>query len=34
MPQGKYVMKMHIEGYDVEGGTISRTINFGTVTVT
>jgi len=31
---GKYVMKMHIEGYDVEGGTISRTINFGTVTVT
>lgn len=31
---GKYVMKMHIEGYDVNGGIISRIINLGTVTVT
>ena len=33
MSPGKYVMKMHIEGYDVNGGSISRTINYGTVTV-
>jgi len=31
---GKYVMKMHIEGYDIDGGNIIRTINFGTITVT
>lgn len=33
IPPGIYVMKMHIEGYDVEGGSISKTINFGTVLV-
>lgn len=31
---GNYAMKMHIEGYDVDGGKISRIINYGTVTVT
>ncbi len=30
----KYVMKMHVEGYDVNGGITSRIINLGTVTVT
>jgi len=31
---GNYVMKMHIDGYDVNGGKVSRVINYGTVTVT
>ena len=31
---GNYAMKMHIEGYDVNGGKISRIINYGIVTVT
>lgn len=34
IPPGKYVMKMHIEGYDINGGNVSKTVNFGTVTVT
>ncbi len=33
IPPGNYVMKMHIEGYDVNGGSISKTVNFGTVLV-
>ncbi|MBI5860494.1 MAG: LamG domain-containing protein [Nitrosarchaeum sp.] len=33
IPPGNYVMKMHIEGYDVNGGSISKTVNFGTVIV-
>ena len=30
---GNYVMIMHIEGYDINGDSISRTINFGIVNV-
>lgn len=33
IPPGNYVMKMHLGGYDVAGGTISKSINFGTVLV-
>jgi len=31
---GNYVLRMHVEGYDVDGRNIIKTINFGTVTVT
>ncbi|MFB5628524.1 MAG: hypothetical protein ACE5RR_01175, partial [Nitrosarchaeum sp.] len=33
IPVGKYVMKMHIEGYDTIGEKISKTINYGAVTI-
>jgi hypothetical protein len=33
IPPGSYVMKMHIEGYDVNGESIVKTVNFGTVVV-
>ena len=31
---GSYDMKMHITGYDIEGQSLTRTIDFGVVTVT
>jgi hypothetical protein len=31
---GSYNMKMHITGYDIEGKSITRTIDYGTVSVT
>ena len=34
MPVGNYDMSMHITGYDADGLTITRTIDFGLVTVT
>ena len=30
---GNYIMKMHITGYDIEGKSLTRTIDYGTVTV-
>ena len=34
IPAGNYEMSMHITGYDAEGKTITRTIDFGLITVT
>ncbi|MCV0430033.1 LamG domain-containing protein [Nitrosopumilus sp.] len=34
IPIGSYNMKMQISGYDIDGKSISRTIEFGTVSVT
>ncbi|MFB5627823.1 MAG: LamG domain-containing protein, partial [Nitrosarchaeum sp.] len=33
IPVGKYLMKMHIEGYDATGEKISKTINYGAVSI-
>jgi hypothetical protein len=30
---GRYAMIMHIEGYDINGASVSKTVNFGTVSV-
>lgn len=34
IPAGNYKMNMHITGYDIDGKSITRTINFGLVAVT
>jgi hypothetical protein len=33
IPVGKYMMKMHVDGYDSKGEKISKTINYGAVTI-
>ena len=30
---GRYAMIMHVEGYDINGASVSKTVNFGTVSV-
>ncbi len=33
IPPGSYIMIIHVDGYDINGASISKTVNFGTVLV-